>query len=140
MGDDSILAAANKAGLNQSTLNRQLASGKITAETVIALSSAYKLSPVTGLLQTGYLTADQAKDSAIAAVLEEATDQQLCAEVIRRAARGSVAYDVTVVPVDEEQPLAEVEELYPPANQGRWAAQEYTERDRLEDEHHDDTP
>lgn len=70
-------AAAILSGVTTSTLNRQLAKGKLSADVVILLSRAYGESPISGLAATGYLTADEAVGMPTDSLTELLTDQQL---------------------------------------------------------------
>lgn len=84
-GDDTRAAAAKKAGYSQSTITRQLSRGHIRPETVIALCRAYERSPVTGLIETGYINSWEADDVGIPFALENATNQQILDEIMRRS-------------------------------------------------------
>lgn len=77
--------AAKKAGYAQSTISRQLGRGYLRPETVIALCRAYGRSPVTGLIETGYLHDYEVNAPAIDIALHNATNQQLLDEIMRRS-------------------------------------------------------
>ncbi|VEH79479.1 DNA-binding protein [Corynebacterium kutscheri] len=88
---DALLAgetraiAARKAGYAQSTITRQLSRGHLRPEMVIALCRAYDRSPVTGLIETGYLYDYETEGVAIPYALQEATNQQILDEIMRRS-------------------------------------------------------
>lgn len=85
IGDDTQRVAAQKAGLVESTLSRQLSRGSLRPEMVIALCRGYNRSPVTGLIETGYLQKWETEDVGIPYALEKATNQQLLDEILRRS-------------------------------------------------------
>lgn len=81
----SLREAAQKSGISKSTLSRNLDSGSMTPETVIALCRGYDRSPVTGLIETGYLRKWETEGVSIPYALEQATNQQLLDEILRRS-------------------------------------------------------
>lgn len=85
IGDDTQRSASTKAGMAESTLSRQLSRGALRPEMVIALCRGYGRSPVTGLIETGYLREWEAEDVGIPYALQEATNQQLLDEIMRRS-------------------------------------------------------
>lgn len=85
IGEDTRRTAASKADYSQSTISRQLDRGYLRPEMVIALCRAYDRSPVTGLIETGYIERWEAEGVAIPYALEEATNQQLLDEILRRS-------------------------------------------------------
>ncbi|MCK7676205.1 hypothetical protein [Corynebacterium pygosceleis] len=87
IGGDSFRTAAINAGLNPSTLTRQLQRGRITPETVIDLARAYGVLAADALIQTGYLQAQDVDGAGVPEALEWATNQQLLDEVMRRSDR-----------------------------------------------------
>lgn len=103
LGGDSINSAAEKSGVVQTTLNRQITTGKLTAETVIALARGYGKSPAVALIETGFLKHEDMGDYATFKRLSEATDDELISEVIRRVEGGSVAYDTTIVKTEDNE-------------------------------------
>ena len=84
-GDDTQAVASEKSALNESTLSRQLSRGTMRPEMVIALCRGYNRSPVTGLIETGYLQKWETEGVAIPYALEQATNQQLLDEILRRS-------------------------------------------------------
>lgn len=85
IGSDTRGTAASKAGYAPSTISRQLERGHLRPETVIALCRAYDRSPITGLIETGYIHAHEVDAPEVAAALNRATNQQLLDEVVRRS-------------------------------------------------------
>ncbi|WP_298075962.1 hypothetical protein [uncultured Corynebacterium sp.] len=69
----------------ESTLSRQLSRGSLRPEMVIALCRGYNRSPVTGLIQTGYLNEWETDGVGIPFALRKASNQQLLDEIIRRS-------------------------------------------------------
>ena len=81
----SIRAASKKTGIQVTTLARQLNRGTIPAENVIKLCQAYGKSPITGLIETGYISPQNfQKSDIIAYALQNATNQQIANEFTRR--------------------------------------------------------
>lgn len=78
-------AIADKTGYAQSTLSRQLDRGSLRPEMVIALCRGYDRSPVAGLIETGYLRKWETEGVSIPYALEQATNQQLLDEILRRS-------------------------------------------------------
>lgn len=76
-GNSSGKAAAEKADITVSTLNRQLANGRISAEYVIELARAYRASPVESLAATGYITQEEATGVSASAAAELLSDPEL---------------------------------------------------------------
>lgn len=76
--------AATAAGIDISTISRQLKRNHISAENVIKLCKAFDKSPIDGLIETGYLSPTDAQEISISSALRDATNRQLAAEVTRR--------------------------------------------------------
>ena len=85
VGEDTQKEVAKKAGLIESTLSRQLSRGTFRPEMVIALCRGYGRSPVTGLIETGYLQEWEAENVGIPYALHNATNQQILDEILRRS-------------------------------------------------------
>lgn len=83
-GNPAPSQAAEKAQIDKSTISRQLKRGVISAGNVILLCRAYGKSPVDGLVETGYLRADELQGAGVPRALEQATNQQLLNEVMKR--------------------------------------------------------
>lgn len=85
IGNDTRAQAAKKSGYSQSTITRQLSRGHIRPETVIALCRAYEHSPVTGLIETGYINEWETEGVSIPYALRQATNEQILDEINRRS-------------------------------------------------------
>lgn len=84
IGDDSVNAAALKAQINQSTLSRQIKSGRLTPETVVALASAYERDVLDALVVAGLITHEHIKQHGVREALSAATDKEIADEVWKR--------------------------------------------------------
>lgn len=84
VGGNSVNAAARKSGIVQTTLDGQLKRGSLPAESVIKISRAYGYSPVQGLVDTGYLKAEEARGGVTVTNLEELSDFELLDVLIGR--------------------------------------------------------
>lgn len=83
---DTQKVAAQKAGVVESTLSRQLSRGTFRPELVIALCRGYNYPPVDGLIETGYLHAHEVgSETPIRVALESATNRQILEELLRRS-------------------------------------------------------
>lgn len=82
---DTVRSAGSKIGVSHTTLSRQLRSGVLAAEVVIDLCRAYNRSPVTGLIETGYLQKWETEGVSIPYALEQATNEELLDEIMRRS-------------------------------------------------------
>lgn len=83
-GGDSNNAVAVRAGLTPSTLLRQIKNNAVTAETVIAIARAYTGNPVRGLVDTGFITAEEADTISADDALNGISDEELIAEMSER--------------------------------------------------------
>ncbi|MFE3193307.1 hypothetical protein ACFXHA_30190 [Nocardia sp. NPDC059240] len=83
---DSDRAIAVRMGTNQMRVSRHLSGDAPVAETVIAFSRTYDVSPVEGLIAAGFLTRDDILRASLVEALREATGAELAAEVTRRLA------------------------------------------------------
>lgn len=84
-GEDTQKIISKKSGIIESTLSRQLSRGHLRPEMVIALCRGYGKSPVTGLIETGYLNKWETEGVPIPYALEQATNQQILDEILRRS-------------------------------------------------------
>lgn len=84
-GGRSQRSIATKAGVQQSKISRQLKAGRLDPEMVIDLARACEVSPVDALVETGYLRESDGQIIGLAKALENATNQQLLDEVLRRS-------------------------------------------------------
>ena len=85
IGEDTRATASKKADYAQSTISRQLSRGYLRPETVIALCRAYDRSPVSGLIETGYINDYELHGPDVEVALREATNGQLLDEIMRRS-------------------------------------------------------
>ncbi|WP_431638822.1 hypothetical protein ACP8NE_00855 [Corynebacterium ulcerans] len=94
VGTDTEKAAAEKARITTSTLNRQLAKGVLSESNVIAIARGYGKNPVDALIRVGYLTDAEVrgKDDELAARL---TDQELIHELAMRINSEEAAWEET---------------------------------------------
>ncbi|MFE3101725.1 hypothetical protein [Nocardia tengchongensis] len=83
---DSDRAIAARMGTNQMRVSRHLGGDSPVAETVIAFSRTYRVSPIEGLIAAGFLTRDDVVRASLQEALREATGAELAAEVARRLA------------------------------------------------------
>ena len=114
IGDDTQRVAAQKAGLVESTLSRQISRKTFRPEMVIALCRAYGRSPVTGLIETGYIEPWETEGVSVPFALEQATNRQLLDEIMRRSdpeARHLFGADEDTIGLADD---AEVFEFPPP--------------------------
>lgn len=85
IGTDSMRTASQKTEYAQTTISRQLSRGHLSPEMVIALCRAYDRSPVTGLIETGYINDYELQGPDVEVALREATNEQLLNEIMRRS-------------------------------------------------------
>jgi hypothetical protein len=76
--------AAQKAGLAHTTVLRQLAKGRLTADNVIAIAHAYNLKAGDALVKTGHITPLDLDGTGIETALGLATNKQLLKEIDKR--------------------------------------------------------
>ena len=117
-GDDPQRVAAKKAGLIESTLSRQISRGTFRPEMVIALCRGYDRSPVTGLVETGYLQPWELDGVSVPYALREATNEQLLDEIMRRSdpeARELFTADEDDAVVDIDNNIVEFPSVSDPA-------------------------
>ena len=84
VGDATVNAVAARAGVVQTTLNRQVKVGRLAPETAVAIARAYGVDVIDGLLACGLLTEEDVRRHGIVPVLEDATDDEIAEEVMRR--------------------------------------------------------
>lgn len=81
--------AAEAAGIDRSTMSRQLKRGNLSAENVIALCRAFGKSPADGLVETGHLERSDFDGAGVVDALSEATNQQILDEITKRLTGGT---------------------------------------------------
>lgn len=82
--------AAQKAGLAHTTVLRQLARGRLSADNVIAIAHAFNLKAGDALVQTGHIYPSDIKGAGVKQSLGLATNQQLLDEINKRVDPDSV--------------------------------------------------
>jgi len=105
--DASRRAIADAAGLDPSTLTRQLSRGRVPVQTVVAVCRAYDADLVEGFLAAGYVSAAEAERMSSGGSLESATDEQLVGEILRRRRNGSASAALTEplpAPHEDDEP------------------------------------
>lgn len=98
VGGDSERAAAHKTGIQQSTLNRQLAGNALSPENAVAIARAYRTSPLEGLVAIGLITETDITRAAARQGASALTDEDLTAEVLRRIRAGGESARVLTLP------------------------------------------
>lgn len=102
----SVRAIALRAGLDQSTLNRQLnGTTSLTVETVVAIARAYDLDFADTFVAVGFITADEARRFSRRFSLSDYSDQDLTLEIVRRVNNGAAPT------LTEPIPAAVIEEV-----------------------------
>lgn len=101
-GERSLRAIALRAGIEPSTLTRQISSG-IRAETVIEISRHYEISPIHALVTLGFLTESELALAANKESLSAANEEELAEEILVRV-RSKQAAPAPTTPFD---PLAQ---------------------------------
>ena len=89
---------ARRVGLVQSTLSRQLRADAVPPENVVAIAREYGASPVSGLVAIGLIAEDEVRRAAGMVGIEDVTDEDLVAEVLRRIQTASAHPDL-IAPV-----------------------------------------
>lgn len=88
VGDDSENQVALRSGVVQRTLNRQLAAGRLSPESVVAVARAYGKDVLDALVTVGLITARDIRDHGVREALAAATDREIAELVYERLARG----------------------------------------------------
>lgn len=143
IGGDSMRTAAQRTDYAQTTISRQLSRGHLSPEMVIALCRAYDRSPVTGLIETGYINDYEVEGVDLAIALHDATNEQLLNEIMRRSDPEArylfgADSDPKVVDLDDASDAA-VFDIRPPHVEGLpYAADDSeTEPEEGDDDYHD---
>lgn len=118
-GTDVRRRIAAHVGMEQSTLNRQMASGEPAPETVVRIARAYGASPVEGLTILGLINESEVQRAAAMAALESASDQDIVAEVLRRLESTQQDHPEFTEPVSEANVtiFQAAKETYPPGKE-----------------------
>lgn len=91
----TVNAVANKAGIVQRTLARQIERGHIDAENAIKIAIAYNVHPVRALVDTGYLEEKYAQEVDITTAIQTADEMVIVDEVLRRMRKGEASENFT---------------------------------------------
>ena len=94
-GGASWRAIAEAAGLDPSTLTRQMNRGRVPVQTVVAICRAYGADMLAGFVAAGYVTTDEAVRMASGGALRSATDLELAREILRRVEETSASEVLT---------------------------------------------
>lgn len=94
-GVDSIRAWARTAGVEPTTLTRQIARGEIKAQVLVALCRAYRIPFPDAFTAAGFISAEEARGAASSGALHDATDRQLVEEMLRRVERREAGPEIT---------------------------------------------
>lgn len=110
--DAAPTTAARRAGVQVSTMSRQVAKGVLSPETVVAIARAYHAPVLPGLVACGLITADEARVIApMGTLLTDATDEALLDEVLRRIRAGHDQHPTLTEPLDH---VPDPEDTYEP--------------------------
>lgn len=93
-GARSVRAIAQTAGIEPSTLSRQL-NGTLTAETVVAICRAYDLDYADTFVAVGFITDEEANRLGARVGLSAFTDLELAREIVRRIEEGTAGEALT---------------------------------------------
>lgn len=94
-GVESVRAWARKAGVEPTTLLRQMARGEIKPQTLVAICRAYGIPFLRAFVAAGYITQGEADNAGVHGALEDATDRQLVEEMLRRVERREAGPEIT---------------------------------------------
>lgn len=78
-------SAGERIGVSHTTLGRQMRNGELSAEIVIGLCRAYGRSPITGLIETGFVFDHETEGVGVDYALDKATNKQLLDAILRRS-------------------------------------------------------
>lgn len=86
-GNPLVTQAAEKAGIDRSTISRQLKRGDLPADVVIKLCRAHGYNPIDGLVETGHLYAHEVPASSVprSQILATTPNGEILAEINRRS-------------------------------------------------------
>lgn len=103
-GARSIRAIAQKAGIDQSTLNRQLSGANtLTVETVISICRAFAVDFADAFVAADFITEEEAQRLGARVGLAAFTDLELSREIVRRIEEATAGEELTgelPVPLD----------------------------------------
>lgn len=85
---DSVNAVALKAGLIQSTLNRQVRAEALAPESMVAIARAYGSDVLDALMVAGLITREDIRAHGARVTLRDVLDAEIAGEVSRRLGGG----------------------------------------------------
>lgn len=97
-GDASYRAIAEQAGLEATTLTRQL-KGELKVQTVVAICRAYSANLLRAFVAAGYITPAEAESMSSLAGMAKATDRELAEEILRRVRSAETEHPVLTSPI-----------------------------------------
>ncbi|ESU59388.1 hypothetical protein D881_01885 [Corynebacterium ulcerans NCTC 12077] len=100
VGNASDREIGKLAQIGQSTLSRQRRDGTVTVETAVKIARAYQVSVIPALIALDVVTEDDLKEFAMDAAIEDADDDTLGREVIKRMKQGSA---LMAMPIGEAE-------------------------------------
>lgn len=83
-GGESLRQIARNIGVSHPTLSRQLTAAALDPYAVVAIARVYDADPLDGLVALGLITRREVRQGLRGLTLENASDQQLMDEVLRR--------------------------------------------------------
>ena len=98
-GDD-VSTIARKTGTPRRTLYRQVERGELSVDNVLLIAKSYKANPIHALVELGFIDAHWTNTPSTKTVLKTASEDELCAEILRRLKLGSKAFDE---PIDKAE-------------------------------------
>lgn len=108
-GARSVRAIAMKAGLEPSTLNRQLTgSNTLAVETVVTICRAFDLDFADAFVAAGYITEAEADRLGARVALSEFSDLELAREIVVRIENATASEDLTgelPIPINVRGPV-----------------------------------
>ncbi|MGX9346596.1 helix-turn-helix domain-containing protein [Microbacterium sp. KNMS] len=138
-GARSTRAIAATAGIDPSTLNRQLnGTTSLTVETVVQICRAYSLDMSDVFVGVGFITAEEANHLGRMHSITEYTDLELAREIVRRLEAGEASADLTGELTIEEELAANVPGATQDEDLGRQRDYDRVARAREEDRGEDE--
>ncbi|VZH84154.1 hypothetical protein [Corynebacterium rouxii] len=102
VGNASDREIGKLAQIGQSTLSRQRRDGTVTVETAVKIARAYQVSVIPALIALDVVTEDDLKEFAMDAAIEDADDETLGREVIKRMKQGSALMSMPIGEVENQ--------------------------------------
>lgn len=99
---DSLRQIASTAGLSAATLSRQTTNHSVTVETVVKIARAYQVSVIPALIALDVVTEDDIRRFAAEAAVQDADDDVLADEVLRRMKAGSAMMNAPISDVEKQ--------------------------------------